>query len=169
MSKNDFNGWQDRRTAASVFPKGCNTHLSTLPSSVFFLSSLLSVPLHFVPPKLNAGWKAGLGVGIILPAPPPRPGDAGHQDRWSQHLQVRSRGTWSHMPAPPPPLRPLSLLSSPPAPNANLIYDVCTEEMTLQRPFKSSCHCRSPCPGSLLISTPFLLKLKAFSQLGNSC
>ena len=69
----------------------------------------------------------------------------------------------------PSPFRPLSLLPSLPEPNANLIYDVCIEEMTLERPFKSSCHCCSPCRGRLLISTPFLLKLKASSQLGNSC
>lgn len=56
---------------------------------------------------------------------------------------------------------PLPPLSSLPESNANLIYDVCTEEMTLERPFKSSCHCRSPCRGSLLISTPCFIKAKS--------
>lgn len=45
----------------------------------------------------------------------------------------------------------------PPEPKANLIYDVCTEETTLERPFKSSCHFCTPCQGSLLISTAFFI------------
>lgn len=48
-------------------------------------------------------------------------------------------------PSPLPLCRPLCLCPSPPVPNADLIYDVCTGEMTLERPFKSSCHCCSPC------------------------
>ena len=47
----------------------------------------------------------------------------------------------------------------PPEPNANLIYDVCTKETTLERPFKSSCHFCTPCQSSLLISTAFFFNI----------
>ena len=85
---------------------------------VFFLLSYQSL-FTFSPPKLNAGWKAGLRVGIILSAPPPRPGLLSTRDRWPQHLQVSTRGTWSHMPASPLPSGPFPY--SPPHQSPMLI------------------------------------------------
>ena len=143
----------------------------SLPSifCVCFFPSLLSVPLHFFPPKAECGlesWVEGRDHSLC---PSSKAGAAEHQGQVAPASPGQHQGHLESHARLPSPFRPLSLLPSPPEPNANLIYDVCTEEMTLGRPFKSSCHCRSPWPGSLLISIPFLLKLKAFFQLGNSC
>ena len=167
--QSDFNGWQDGRTAASRFPKGCNTHLSTLPCFCVFFPFFLISPSSLFPPKAECGLESWVGGRDHSLCPSSKAGGAEHQGQVAPASPGQLQGHLESHARLPSPFRPLSLLPSPPEPNANLIYDVCTEEMTLERPFKSSCQGRSPCPGSLLISTPFLLKLKAFSQLGNSC
>lgn len=157
----DFNGCQDREPA-SRFPKGCNTHPPHFPFFVFFLlsyQSLFTSPAY--PPKAECGLESWVeGRDTLLPL---------LQGRAAEHQGTGGPISRSAPGAPGVTClpSPLSLQApfpapSPPEPNANLIYDVCTEEMTLRGLFKSSCHQKLLWPGSLLISIPFLLKLKAF-------